>query len=371
MHALKLLIADKDEDCIDALSDYFSHEKRDLFGRVMVLSSSEGLVEYLTKNTVDILLTSVEMYKEVQHLQSFKASVLFMPQTIPHGFEDLTYVNPLISAELICDQLRKEYIKSTMHDPEFLEKANRAQILAVFSVAGGIGKSTIAQGICNQMAAQGKATLYINLEEVSAQIRQLKQEMDFSDVICEVLKDKGNIGAVAHQAQVKSELGYFYFESPRSITEMEDLTLPNVLKLLNSLKFCGHYQRIVIDMPTAFSPYSREILMIVDRVLLIGNYKPSTINKLKAFEDTLRVIDGKIKNMDGDVFLTSDFISKCIYLINDNYYTKDGTSKQLMFSGLPVSKVLPFDSKIASCGVYIKDYKFAESLLSLVNQESL
>lgn len=213
MQALRLVIASSDEDCIDALCDYFSEHKKREFARVIGISNMEQLNAFLSKNQVDILFTTIDFYEQIKTSPLIKSVTFFKSMAPKQGYEANTFIDARLPANDISEQLIKAYLKSTLSEPEMLNKTVGAQVIGVYSVAGGVGKSTVAQVIASLLSKSEKQTLYLNLELIPSAVSPMDSEMNFSDVLCEALKDQGNLSAMALSAHEKTEQGFFAFNS--------------------------------------------------------------------------------------------------------------------------------------------------------------
>lgn len=149
--------------------------------------------------------------------------------------------------------------------------AKKAQVAAIASGKGGVGKSTLAVGLGTAAALAGKQTLIM---EFDAGLRGVDIMLGLSGIVYDLgdlLEGRCNISnAILESPAVP---GLFVIAAPSSMTgrmEMEDIRL-----LVDGLR--PHFDLILLDMPAGLGLSVRAVCAAADFALIVATPDPVCI----------------------------------------------------------------------------------------------
>lgn len=149
--------------------------------------------------------------------------------------------------------------------------ARRAQVAAIASGKGGVGKSTLAVGLGTAAALSGKQVLVM---EFDAGLRGIDIMMGLTGIVYDLgdlLEGRCNISsAIMESPEIP---GLFAIAAPASLTghmELEDIRL-----LVDGLR--PHFDLILLDMPAGLGLSVRASCVAADLVLVVATPDPVCI----------------------------------------------------------------------------------------------
>jgi len=183
-------------------------------------------------------------------------------------------------SSMVADMLEK-YAKVSIDgrgaEPE------KAQITAVWSPAGGVGKTSVALAYAAKKASEGKQTLYLSLEAFSSIPVYFSEAGKGISAIFEMLENhEGNVSMLIRGIRrYDVNTGVAYFCSPDNYDDMNILSTQNVTELIDAC--AGVMEELVIDMPCVCDERARQVFMHSDRVLLVTDATGTAQIKLSQF----------------------------------------------------------------------------------------
>ena len=149
--------------------------------------------------------------------------------------------------------------------------AKRAQVAAIASGKGGVGKSTLAVGLGTAAAFAGKQVLIV---EFDAGLRGVDIMLGLTGIVYDLgdlLEGRCNISNAIMESPVVS--GLFVIAAPSSLTghmELEDIRL-----LIDGLRH--HFDLILLDMPAGLGLSVRATCAAADIALIVATPDPVCI----------------------------------------------------------------------------------------------
>ena len=146
--------------------------------------------------------------------------------------------------------------------------AKRAQVAAIASGKGGVGKSTLAVGLGTAAAFAGKQVL---LMEFDAGLRGVDIMLGLTGIVYDLgdlLEGRCNISSAIVESPAVP--GLFVIAAPTSLTgrmEMEDIRL-----LVDGLR--PHFDLIILDMPAGLGLSVRATCIAADIALIVATPDP-------------------------------------------------------------------------------------------------
>jgi Mrp family chromosome partitioning ATPase len=275
---IKLLIATSDTDYTAHLSDVLAQKYADTF-EVAVCSSVERLSGLLAVHRFDAALLE----------EAFIAGVNLAAIHVPLLLWDETEVTAVQTPAM---QKIRKYQQISAIAGDILTAcaqasvgaagsgANKAYITAVWSPAGGVGKTTVALAYAAGKAAEGKQVLYLNLEHFSSTPLYFAETgRSISALFDKLSSNAGMLArAIWHQ---DSGTGVRYFCMPENYDDINILSQEDIIALLDACS--GTVDELVIDLPCLCDQRIRQIFECAHRVMLVSDTTKTAQTKLRQF----------------------------------------------------------------------------------------
>jgi len=275
---VKTLVATNDTAYTNHISGYISEHHADTM-EISVCNTVGHLREMLRTRRYDVALMDAQMIKEVD-FDCVKLPMLLC------SWQDTTGIS------IVPDKIRKHRrISKTVSD--VLEKyatvsgnidisAERiSKITAVWSPAGGVGKTTVALACCAAAASKEKEVFYLNLESFSSISAYFAQDSKSISAVFEMLEnDTGNVGMFI-QGIYSSESGIKYLCPPENFDDMCILSADNVRELVSNC--AGITDELFIDLSSVCDGRTRQVFELSDRVLIVTDKSDTAQHKLTQF----------------------------------------------------------------------------------------
>ena len=163
---IQLLIGICQSDYAEHLSRVLAEKHADVF-EVIVCSKPELLGQTMDKRRFDAALLDGEMAGAAD-LSAVRLPLLVWDGASPleGAAQDLPRVRKYQRISAISSDVVERY--AAISGPQESFQSSRAKITAVWSPAGGSGKTAVALALAARRAAQGRQTVYLDLEPFSA-----------------------------------------------------------------------------------------------------------------------------------------------------------------------------------------------------------
>lgn len=386
MGQINLVIADRDTAYLEKLSDYIVGKEPDIFS-VTCCTSSESLVGKLNNETkrTDLLLVDEGIYTELGSIlgnendpRQLSQPVLTLlltegnltsePCVLSSGLSQpypelsfLTSGNCQLPSKLSClphagcifkyrhagrivSDLISQYSKISGNvSLNLMPKSSaKAKIAAVFSAAGGIGKSTFAVCLGVQCAKMGKSVLYVSFEE-AASTRHFFDNANGGNVndgnlsnLLYALKDECiSMDAAMLTAAANSPIEGLCFIPPLdSALEFAELETEEISKLMKHLQNQSKFDIIVLDLGSGLNRLNTKILEECGKAfLLLGS---SSLHLAKQAE-----LEREIRFSPCNKEFTEEFAGKLVPL-NCRFGGTGTSSSEVNFMGKRTEDFLPY-----------------------------
>ena len=249
---------------------------------VSICSSSDRIVELLQSRPCDIAVLDADL------AESAGIPSISLPLILWSGGETLGLQGR--SMKKIRKYQRISSMKSQMLDwyaevsDNSLEYGmSQAHVTAVWSPAGGSGKTTTALSYAAQLVSVGKKVVYLDLEPFSSTsvYFQNTTSKGLSSVF-EKLQDGNNIGLLLQSIRQEDRgSGIFYFNPPDNYEDMEILTELDVLTLIRGA--ASGVDEVVVDLGSTFDIKVRKSMECSDTVFLVVDGTQSCKQKCEQF----------------------------------------------------------------------------------------
>lgn len=297
----RIVIADEDYKYTVALQRKFAQE---YFERIDIEIITDE--EYFRKlfsipQKLDILIISEGLYSRDIHRHNIGA-VFVMTETQEEGkTEELNSYNlfKYTSINAIFDTIIG---KHPLQVSKIDEK--KPQIVLVYSAAGGVGKTTVALGICGSLAKNYKKVLYINAARLQTFQQHLKNRsaISTSEIYAKLTKaDESLYDSIKHVIRVEN---FSYLPPFKGAVMSLGLRYSTFERLAVSARSSGDFDYIVVDADSAFDEDKADLLNAADRVLIITDQSASSVYATSLLVNSINGI-----NSEKYIFVCNDFSS--------------------------------------------------------------
>jgi len=276
---VKILIATLDTEYARLLSDYISEHHNDTI-EVSVCSTLESTQEFVSKRRYDVALMDM-MLIENADTSAIHLPLLLWPENETHAKIPAVFgkIHKYRRVSTIVATILERYAKvsGNRHGPEI----KNANITAVWSPAGGVGKTTVALAYAVSTNPEDKEVFYLNLEAFSSVPGYFSENGKSISSVFEMLDNSNGNVKMLVQGICCRENGIKYLTSPDNYDDMCILSAANIKELVTS---CAELaDELVIDLSCACDSRTRQVFDIADKVLIVTSSVISAETKLAQF----------------------------------------------------------------------------------------
>jgi len=312
---VKMLIASCDVTYTELISDYISNNYPDIL-EISVCNDLQGLRETLSLRRYDVALMDTEFIKSAEPGSVKLPLVLW--SGAEHESEDETALEPgFVSGLEAGSELRfrsgsdglseqlpgiSKYQRISSIVTDVLEQyakisgkrcdpdSKAANITAVWSPAGGVGKTTVALAYAASGAEDGKDVFYLSLESFSSVPVFFSERGKSISTVFNLLDDcEGNVKMLLQGIRCR-ESGVSYLCEPDNFDDICILSEENIIELVTS---CARItDELIIDLSSICDKNTRRVFELADRVLLVTEPSVTAQAKLSQFTSQNTVFEG-------------------------------------------------------------------------------
>ena len=276
---VKILIATVDSAYAKLFSDNISESHASIF-EVSVCNTLENIQETLSKRKYDVALMDAPMIENAD-LKSIHLPMLLWSEhetTVETPIE-LLKINKHRRISSIVATVLERYAKISKH--RYSLGSESANITAVWSPAGGVGKTTIALAYAASKVSAEKEVFYLNLEAFSSLPGYFGDSGKSISAVFEMLDDReGNVKMLIQGIRC-NENGITYLSRPDNYDDMCILSAGNIKELVTT---CAELaDELVIDLSCSCDVRTRQVFELVDSLLIVIDHTTSAEVKLAQF----------------------------------------------------------------------------------------
>lgn len=275
---IQLLVAIEDKDYMEHLSGVLSEKYGEAF-EVSTCSTETRLRELLERRRFDVALLDGNL------AEKYDLSGIQLPLYVWDGsgeWKDQTKQRKRIRKyqriSAMTSEILGQYAQISNHDADFTSA--RGRVTAVWSPAGGCGKTTVALSYAAQRVSQEKRIVYLDLEPFSSTPVYFASNGKGLSSVFEQLE--GNVEMMLQSIrQEDSGSGILYFGRPDNYDDIEILTPEDVLALVQGA--AGGVDELVIDLGSSCDQKVSKVLELADKILLVMDSSRSSRIKFDQF----------------------------------------------------------------------------------------
>ncbi|MCD8299917.1 MAG: AAA family ATPase [Clostridiales bacterium] len=291
MKKVRIIIADTDVNYILALQLKFI-EEFDGKANLEVITDRDYFKKlFSSPQTAQVLVFSEDMYDPSLHKHN-----------IAHLFQLTEEADGSRTGELDIDCIYKYSsipeifnvvigkCADVLHSGAKEKKVS--QIVVVTSAAGGVGKTTVAMGLCAALSRSYKKVLYIDAERLQTFQFLLRSKEPLSgDIPCRELTEAGCVSYQKIRKLIRKE--EFAYLPPFRAALLSLGVSPDVFgRIAKSAKLSGEYDYVVVDTDSVFDENKAGLIDIADKVIVVTRQNLASVTATNVFTANVNGIDG-------------------------------------------------------------------------------
>ncbi|PID82959.1 MAG: hypothetical protein CSB15_00735 [Clostridiales bacterium] len=306
MKKTKILIADKDLNYIIPLQLKFMEE---FFGKIELEIIDD--VDYFYKffsspKDIDILIISEELYSV--DLKKHDINKIFIMRERFEETESIdestTYIFKYTSVVEIFNIIIG-ISKNTFNLDSI--KHNETKVILFYSASGGVGKTTLAVGLCASLAKNYKKALYINASHLQffSHMFENFESIQNPDIY---LKLNSNYSKLYNEIKpiIRKEK-FFYMPPFKASLISHSLDYSIYEKIINSAKSSGEYDFIIVDADTTFDEKKLSIINMANKVVIVTNQNKVSVRSTNVLMSNINIDSSEkyvfiCNNFDSDIY---------------------------------------------------------------------
>ena len=293
MYKLKLLVADVDTGYLEKLIQYINSEFSSRL-KVMSFSRADLLTEYLASNSesIDILLVHPAFLQQADDKLFTRVRFIaaLTEGSLDCCMEGVKSLNKYQPGERLVNQLIQLYSERNGIASEIAAGARETRIISVYSPAGGVGKTSLATGLCFKLSEMGKSVLAVSLEATCSMVSTLPSTGNdaFTYVLLSLTENADILPVTVEAFKTRDYVNNFDFlEPPDNFLELMALGKSGVKTFLEKLKGAGNYDFIIMDTDSGADGKVLTALESSDGVILVEAPDAIYTYKIKVFLEQL------------------------------------------------------------------------------------
>ena len=272
----RIIIADSDVNYVIPMQAKFAE---DFFENadIEVITDPEYFRQLFSKpQRADVVILSEDLYDLT--LQRHNIGHIFLMTEQPD--QDRT-VDQKVDVLFKYSSLKEIYNEITGKSADTLrlkeQKSQTTQVVLVCSASGGVGKTTVAMGMCASLTKRYKQVLYINASRMHTFHHLLENRAPISapDVYTRLMMADEQIYAGLKSVIRKEQFSYL----PPFKAALMSLGLQYGVyeKIVRSAKRSGEYDFIVVDADVAFDEDQAALIDLADKVVVVTDQSVAAV----------------------------------------------------------------------------------------------
>ena len=263
----RIIIADTDENYIIPMQMKFAEDHFDQVDLEVITDEEYFLELFSQPQHVDVLIISEELYQYMHRFHNLKHVFLMTER-----YEEEQATN--------CEESRifriYKYMNEQIHGPECKaeevfpkHEEDGPKVVLVYSAAGGVGKTTLAMGLCTCLSHAFKRVLYVNAAHLQSFQYWMSDPTPISSPATYAALSMADDQSWAELSPVVRKEHFFYLPAFKAALMSLGLDYSLYLKLVLGAKASGEYDYIVVDVESGFDEYKAQLIDAADKVVVV------------------------------------------------------------------------------------------------------
>ncbi len=312
---IKLALLEKDKNYLNRIVAVFSMKYADKF-ELYSFTNIEVALSSLDNVRVDVLIASAAFDIDINLLPSTCGFAYFVDSIDVDTYNGQRVICKFQKVDLIYKQILSLYSEVAGNISGLKFGDDCCKIIVFTSPSGGTGNSSAAAACSLHYAAQGKKTLYFNLEKFGSSDTFFFAEgqCDMSDIIFAVKSKKANLSIKLASCVKQDSRGVYFYSQSKIALDMLELSTDDIICLISELRRSGLYSYIILDMDFKIDKEFLKILHKTHAIVWLGDGSETSNNKIIRAYQALSTVE---QNED------SPLINR-LYLIYNKFRSKTG-----------------------------------------------
>lgn len=279
---ISIAVADSDRDYIERLSEGLQQYEE---LTIRVYTSGEKLQAAMDSGHFDIVLFDPDISESKLIFANVGFPVyLYSDEARNRGiYADFAKVVKYQRISSIYKEIIREYADKAGYSADF-DYSQNTSVTAVYSPAGGSGKTTMALALAGRLAALGKKVLFISAEQLNSSFYvNPKQEEGITALVEGAADEHVNFALKVKGIMKQGMNGMFYVEGFERIVDYDAVTGNEMGDALDKIRRCGICDVMVIDMESNLDVIGRVILELADHIAVVEKPGELAAMKMKLF----------------------------------------------------------------------------------------
>lgn len=289
---IKLAILEQDKSYLTRMVSTFGARYSENF-EMYSFTDPDVALQNLETAKVDVLLANDAFDINVKNLPRRCGFAYLVESGDIEMVKDQRAICKYQKADLIYKAILGVYSEKASTITGFKMGDESTNVIVFSSPSGGVGTSTVAAACAMHFAAQGRKTLYLNLENFGSADAFFHGQGQFSmtDLIFALKSKKTNLHLKLESCVKQDPSGVYYFSETAVALDMMELKTEEVQQLLSELKLAGDYEYIILDMDFSLSKNALEIWRSAKGIVMVGDGSEQSNQKTKRAFQALSIME--------------------------------------------------------------------------------
>lgn len=244
--------------------------------------------------SIDVLIVSEDLYSDSLQRHSIRHTFM-MQEEMDQGETTASLLVNRIGKYSSMKDIFNEIVGKSSPTFDFSNQGKKAepQIILVTSAAGGVGKTTVAMGLCAALAKNYKRVLYINADRLQNFQAKLTNPSPITanDVYTKLLTGSKNLyGDIRH---VIREEGFQYLPPFKAALMSLGLSYQIFEQFALSAKKSRSYDFVVIDADSTFDEEKTRLIDAADKVIIVTDQRRTAVFATKRLYESISGASGE------------------------------------------------------------------------------
>ena len=290
MNKPRVVIADTDENYIQSIELKFIE---DFFDKIQleIITNREYFEKiFMTPQSVDILIVSEDLY-EIS-LQKHNIKNIFV-MTEQHEDDEKTELNiTKIFKYSSIKGIFNEILGQSSNELKIVDEVKKEpQIIAVTSAAGGVGKTTVALGMCACLSQNYKKVLYINASYLQSFQYMMKDSTPVSDAEVYVQLNSPQKCSFENLKHVIRKEAFSYLPPFKAAIMSLGMEYSIYERIAVMAKESGEYDFVIVDTDSCLNLEISRLFDIADKVMVITDQTKKAVHATNALVSNINGIN--------------------------------------------------------------------------------
>lgn len=297
MNNISIAIVDENKFYTKALSEYLQNEYGQVFD-VSCFTSVESLKQYLNSGCdTDIMLIDWKLYEEALRAYKINSILILSENSLENDINGIKTLYKYQRADLLAKQILQSLDSVKGKTFKLNNQQKTAKLIAVYSAAGGAGKSTIVYNLGRQYAVLGKKALLLSMEAYSAMPMFAGEQKNHGlSYLLYLVKTKSDNLQIKLDTLIEKDSDTEMYFLPRGCNSIEykDIDASDMTSLMEILRSQSGCDAVLLDMDSSINEIVLSIFKHSDLIINVIADDSTSKAKNDSFVRQLEVIGNSL-----------------------------------------------------------------------------